>query len=67
MNAVNPLFIPRNHQVEQAIADAVEDDLHLFNALNTVLAQPYDEHPEYAHLAAAPLETERVTRTFCGT
>ncbi len=67
MNAVNPLFIPRNHQVEQAIADAVDGDLSLFHALNTALAEPFIEQPEYAHLAAAPLPAERVTQTFCGT
>jgi uncharacterized protein YdiU (UPF0061 family) len=67
MDAVNPLFIPRNHQVEQAIADAVAGDLRLFHALNTALSQPFDAQPEYAYLTVAPLPTERVTRTFCGT
>ncbi|MEL6449384.1 MAG: YdiU family protein [Pseudomonadota bacterium] len=67
MNGVNPLFIPRNHRVEQAIDEAVRGDLTVFNALNTVLAQPYTEQPEFADYAIAPLERERVTRTFCGT
>lgn len=67
MNAVNPLFIPRNHQIERAIADAVNGDLELFHALNTALSRPFDEQPEYAHLAVAPEPAERVTQTFCGT
>ena len=67
MNAVNPLFIPRNHRVEQAISEAVAGDLTVFNDLNTVLAQPFDEQPGFKHYAEAPQRHERVTQTFCGT
>jgi len=67
MNSVNPLFIPRNHRVEQAIQHAVQGDLSVFGDLNTVLAKPFDEQPEFAHYAEAPTKDERVTKTFCGT
>ena len=67
MNSVNPLFIPRNHRVEQAIDEAVRGDLTVFVEMNTVLAQPYTAQPDFADYAKAPLERERVTRTFCGT
>jgi uncharacterized protein YdiU (UPF0061 family) len=67
MNSVNPLFIPRNHRVEQAISDAVQGDYDVFNDMNTVLARPFTEQPAFAKYAKAPRETERVTRTFCGT
>jgi uncharacterized protein YdiU (UPF0061 family) len=67
MNSVNPLFIPRNHRVEQAIEAAVGGDLTVFNEMNTVLAQPYTEHPGLSDYANAPGAHERVTRTFCGT
>jgi len=67
MNSVNPLFIPRNHRVEQAIQQAVQGDLSIFEDLNTVLAKPFDEQPEFAHYADAPAKDERVTKTFCGT
>jgi uncharacterized protein YdiU (UPF0061 family) len=67
MNSVNPLFIPRNHRVEQAIQKAVEGDLTIFEDLNTVLARPFVEQPEFAHYAEAPERHERVARTFCGT
>ena len=67
MNSVNPLFIPRNHRVEQAIQEAVAGDLTTFEDLNTVLARPFAEQPEFAHYAEAPKQQERVTRTFCGT
>ena len=67
MNSVNPLFIPRNHRVEQAINQAVTGDLTIFEELNTVLSQPYLEQPKLAHYAEAPEPHERVAQTFCGT
>lgn len=67
MNARNPLFIPRNNRVEQAISDAVAGDLTVFEELNRVLAKPFTEQPEYAHYGEAPEAHERVSRTFCGT
>ena len=67
MNSVNPLFIPRNHRVEQAINEAVNGSLSIFNDMNAVLAQPFTEQPGFAHYSEAPPAHERVTRTFCGT
>lgn len=68
MRRVNPAFIPRNHRIAQAIDAAVtNDDLGPFETLNRVLARPFDDQPEVAHLAEPPLPSERVERTFCGT
>jgi uncharacterized protein YdiU (UPF0061 family) len=68
MRAVNPAFIPRNHQIEAAIAAATErEDFSLFETLVTVLARPFDDQPDVAHLALPPLPEERVLQTFCGT
>jgi len=67
MNSVNPLFIPRNHRVEQAISEAVQGDLTVFNEMNTALKRPFAEQPGLSDYAKAPRVRERVTRTFCGT
>lgn len=67
MDAVNPLFIPRNHQVERAIQAAFNDDLTVFHDLSQVLQKPFDEQPEFSHYALQPQPDERVARTFCGT
>ena len=67
MQSVNPLFIPRNHRVEQAISAAVDGDLSVFEDLNALLARPFDEQPQFAHYADAPEPSERVYQTFCGT
>ncbi|HEX3576267.1 MAG TPA: YdiU family protein [Rhodopila sp.] len=67
MRAVNPVFIPRNHQVESALAAAVEGDFGPFERLLAVLSRPFDDDPEFARFAAPPREEERVLQTFCGT
>ena len=67
MNAVNPRFIPRNHQVERAIQGAIDGDLTVFDELRRVLARPFDEQPDFERYAKPPTEGERVLRTFCGT
>ncbi len=67
MNRVNPLFIPRNHQVEAMIAAATDGDLEAFRRLMAVLARPYDDQPAAEDLAAAPGEEQWRYRTFCGT
>ncbi len=68
MRAVNPAYIPRNHRVEQAIEAATDrGDLQPIEDLLTVLADPYADHPELAHLAEPPAPHEVVAQTFCGT
>lgn len=67
MDAVNPAFIPRNHQVEAMIEAALQGNFAPFETLLTVLSRPFDDQPEAAHLAVPPLAHERVTATFCGT
>jgi serine/tyrosine/threonine adenylyltransferase len=68
MNAVNPLYIPRNHQVERVIAAAAEhDDFGPFEALAEVLAAPFTEQPGCDDYARPAAPAERVLRTFCGT
>lgn len=68
MRRANPAFIPRNHRIEQAIVAAREDgDFSLFEALMRVLANPYDDQPDFARYAMPPMPDEEVARTFCGT
>ncbi|MEI4470413.1 protein adenylyltransferase SelO [Frigidibacter sp. MR17.24] len=66
MRAANPAIIPRNHRVEEAIAAAVEGDLGPFRALGAALADPFGAVPASPY-RGAPLEDQRVLRTFCGT
>ncbi len=67
MARVNPVFIPRNHRVEEAIQAARAGDLGPFQRLHAVLSRPYQEQPDNAAYEAAPQPEEEVLRTFCGT
>jgi len=67
MRSVNPAVIPRNHQVEAALAAAEErDDLSVLHRLLEVLASPYEARPEMAQYRDPPAD-EYGYRTFCGT
>ena len=67
MRAVNPLYIPRNHLVEQAIAAALEGDMSVTEKLLAVIQQPYTERDSFTSFTLPPTPEERVCRTFCGT
>ncbi|PCD75847.1 protein adenylyltransferase SelO [Pseudothioclava arenosa] len=67
MAAANPVRIPRNHRIEEMIAAAVAGDMGPFRQLQAALAEPYRPDPALARYEAAPLASEAVTRTFCGT
>jgi uncharacterized protein YdiU (UPF0061 family) len=67
MDAVNPLYIPRNHVVEAALDAATAGDLAPFERLVDVVSRPFDERPGLdAYTRPAPPELGRY-RTFCGT
>ena len=67
MRAANPVLIPRNHRIEQAIQASYGGDFAPFHRLVDALAQPLAEREEYADFEAAPLPEEMVHQTFCGT
>lgn len=68
MLQVNPLYIPRNHQVEAVIEAAVEhDDFAPFERLLSVLAMPFEARPGHDDYERPPAVYERVLATFCGT
>ena len=67
MRAANPAYIPRNHQVEAALATAEAGDLAAWTALLEVVRNPFVERPEWAEYAQpAPAEAAPYA-TFCGT
>ncbi|MGD9763430.1 MAG: YdiU family protein [Candidatus Binatia bacterium] len=69
MHRVNPLYIPRNHRVEEALAAASEHgDLRPFERLLAVITQPSEERPGLERYAEpAPREVTARYKTFCGT
>ena len=48
MGRVNPVYIPRNHRVEEALAKATKGELGPFHRLVDVVPSPFDERPGLA-------------------
>lgn len=67
MNSINPLFIPRNHKVEEALSMAREGDLSYFEKLNKVLENPYTENKNFDDYKNPPKDKDEKYQTFCGT
>jgi uncharacterized protein YdiU (UPF0061 family) len=68
MDRINPLYVPRNHLVEAALAAATDGDLKPFERLVGVLADPFTERPGLETYAApAPVSFGACYQTFCGT
>ncbi len=67
MDAINPLYIPRNHLVEAALTEAYEDNLAPLKELLTVLASPYEAQDKYKRFAEPPAADAAPHRTYCGT
>jgi uncharacterized protein YdiU (UPF0061 family) len=67
MDAVNPLYIPRNHQVEAALIAAEDGDMAPWHALLEVVQNPYVHRPEWDVYAHPAPEDAAPHITFCGT
>lgn len=63
----NPVIIPRNHRVEEALIAAEKGDLSVMNKLLDVLSNPYDYTPEQEEYSKLPTPTSCRYQTFCGT
>ena len=67
MRAVNPVFTPRNHRIEQAIEQGYAGDFTLFHRLHERWRKPFEFDATDADLAQPPEPHEIVQQTFCGT
>ncbi|WP_369253966.1 protein adenylyltransferase SelO [Geodermatophilus amargosae] len=65
MDRVNPVYVPRNSLVEEALTAATAGDLAPFERLVEVVRRPFDERPGLERYAAPGPEGPFVT--YCGT
>jgi protein adenylyltransferase len=65
MDRVNPVYVPRNHLVEEALTAATAGDLAPFERLVEVVRRPFDERPGLERYAEQGPEGPFVT--YCGT
>jgi uncharacterized protein YdiU (UPF0061 family) len=62
----NPLVIPRNHKIEEALRAAEQNDLEPFNKIYKILEKPYFEQKEIIDYQLPSISDEKF-QTFCGT
>jgi len=68
MERINPIYIPRNHKVEEALTAAVNhENMTPFSELLSVLNHPFDEVVGKEAYALPAPSTDAPYRTFCGT
>ncbi len=68
MQKTNPVYIPRNHQIEAAIRAAEDhNDFSVFHALHEVLEKPFELQKGKEKYLLPPEPDEVVHQTFCGT
>ena len=67
LNNTNPMYIPRNHQVQKAIEESYLGNLKVLEEMLEVLKNPFQENVSLSHYSEAPSEQQRVKQTFCGT
>jgi uncharacterized protein YdiU (UPF0061 family) len=67
MDRVNPVYIPRNHLVEEALTAATAGDLDPLARLLAAVTAPFDERPGLERYAEPAPEDFGAYRTFCGT
>jgi uncharacterized protein YdiU (UPF0061 family) len=67
MERANPIYIPRNHLVEEALTAATAGDLDPLEQLLTAVTAPYDQRPGLERYALPAPEDFGTYQTFCGT
>jgi serine/tyrosine/threonine adenylyltransferase len=67
MDRVNPVYIPRNHRVEEALTAAAEGDMKPFRRLVEVVSRPFEERPGLEDYAGPAPAGTAPYRTYCGT
>jgi uncharacterized protein YdiU (UPF0061 family) len=67
MDRVNPVYLPRNHLVEEALAAATDGDLAPLHRLVDALSDPYRERPGLERFTGGAPADFGTYRTFCGT
>jgi len=67
MHSVNPLVIPRNHKVEEALEAANSNNLDPIKDLISILQNPYKHNEKNNNYQSPAPDTFKKYQTFCGT
>ena len=66
MRSNNPLVIPRNHKIEEALEAAEQNNSKPMNKILEILNKPYNEQNDIADYQSPSILNEKY-QTFCGT
>ncbi len=68
MMSCNPILIPRNYLVEEALSEAeIDGKLDKFNELNEIISSPYQLKKVNTKYLKTPIKSNIPYKTFCGT
>ena len=67
MHSSNPLVVPRNHKVEEALESANSGDLNPTKNLLKILEKPYENKKEISEYQSPAPPSDKIYKTFCGT
>ena len=67
MKSNNPIVIPRNHKVEEALAEADKGSLDKMKKLLAILKNPYDNQNNIEEYQTPAPSSNDKYQTFCGT
>lgn len=67
MRSANPVIIPRNHRVEEALTAANSGDYSMVQQLLEALAMPFENNAKTTPYRSPPLPGAKPYHTFCGT
>ena len=67
MHSSNPLVVPRNHKVEEALESANSGDLNPAKNLLKILEKPYENKKEINKYQSPAPPSDKIYKTFCGT
>jgi uncharacterized protein YdiU (UPF0061 family) len=68
MKMNNPVYIPRNHLIEQALEEVVNGNMSLFKKLLGIVSNPYQyRNAMDMYMEPSDSDFERSYQTFCGT
>ena len=67
MKKVNPVIIPRNHKVEEALSDAEKNNYKTLNILLSVIQSPYEAKVDISKFQTPAPASKEKYQTFCGT
>ena len=67
MRSANPIVIPRNHKVEEALESANKDDMKPMLNLIKILTKPYEKQEKIVSYQSPAPASNTKYQTFCGT